>query len=227
VPVVRGPKPPDPPDPPKRDYEEFDQFAALGDQLVKACDQIERECKTINEVLDAGNVPSDSLIKSAERWLARQDEYARRVKQFQEWDAYYNRPEQYEGHYGRIKRRVVSEAVALLIGSFPHANPHEPKCYSRMMVEEIYACKPNAIILESACRHIRRTEEFMPAPARMIKAIDQECSRWCDRFDIGNTGGDGCRVEYVFEELKTALDRAQARAIDKAKAKAAPNDRPM
>ena len=49
-----------------------------------------------------------------------------------------------------------------------------PEAFGRMVIEEVYVRKPDACVLESACRRIRREKDFTPSIAEVLKAIDSE-----------------------------------------------------
>ena len=80
----------------------------------------------------------------------------------------------YDEDNGNLKRRFVKEQVALLLGSFPNAVPHNAEVYSGMLVEEIVAAEPSAVALEATCREIRRTKNFPPTPAEMLKILKEK-----------------------------------------------------
>jgi hypothetical protein len=78
----------------------------------------------------------------------------------------------------RLKRRVVEDQVALLIGSFPNGQPHTPAIYSAMLITEILATDPSAIDLEAACRTIRRTKSFLPSIKEALEVLAQMEEEW-------------------------------------------------
>ena len=101
---------------------------------------------------------------------------------------------------------MVSEQIALLLASFQNSRPGTPKAFSRMMIEELYAASPNAIVLESACRHIRRTEEnWPPSIAKLLKTIEKESSAWCDRWC------DEYDPDTIRQDLEKAIAKAEAK----------------
>ena len=80
----------------------------------------------------------------------------------------------------QLTRRVVSEQVGLLIGSFPNGVPNSPEVYTRMLIEEIFAANPSAVALEATCREIRRTKTFVPAVAEVLKVLKERAEWWKD-----------------------------------------------
>jgi hypothetical protein len=78
----------------------------------------------------------------------------------------------------RIKHRVVKEQIALLIGSFPNGQPHNPEIYTNMMVAEILATYPSAIELEATCRTIRRSKNYLPTIKEVLEVLAQIKDEW-------------------------------------------------
>jgi hypothetical protein len=132
-----------------------------------------------------------------------------------------------------LSRRVVSEQVGLLLASFQNSRPGTPKVFGRMVVEEVYANKPNACVLESACRHVRRNQDFPPSIAEMLKAIDKEGSAWCPRWEwlddvdgIDTADYRRSLLESAIAKAESMLAQAQANFAEReAKAKAAEEER--
>jgi hypothetical protein len=90
---------------------------------------------------------------------------------------FYNPDDLYDtkdGNKWRLKRRVISEQVAVLIGSFPNAGPHNPQTYAGMLTNEIAATDTNAIVLEAACREVRRTKTFPPTIAEVLEILEKQ-----------------------------------------------------
>ncbi len=80
----------------------------------------------------------------------------------------------------RLKRRVISEQVAALIGSFPNCGPHNPQTYAGMLTNEIAAADPDAITLEATCRIVRRTKNFAPTIAEVLEILKEQSSAVSD-----------------------------------------------
>jgi hypothetical protein len=81
----------------------------------------------------------------------------------------------------QITRRVVAEEVAMLIGSFPNANPTSPKVYVRMLIEEIMAANPSFVALEGTCRELRRTKTFAPTIAEVLEVLRKQEECWSEQ----------------------------------------------
>jgi hypothetical protein len=113
-----------------------------------------------------------------------------------------------------------TEQIALLLASFQNARPGTPKVFGRMLTEEVYANSPNACVLESACRQVRRTKDFPPSIAEVLKAIDKEGDAWCERWEWLDPEDGVDSDEYLRSRLETAIAEAEP-IIAKAEAKLA------
>jgi hypothetical protein len=245
VAVVKSPQLPA--TPPKREYGDFDAFVENADNLLSFFGRIsEREERLYDiqfEWVEWGdNCPIDleqakQQIQSAKwtvdsaRHLLTQFSWARkRLAECKRDERWYDRKELYQikGKGKREKwtlsRRVVSEQIAVLLGSFQNVRPGTPEAFSKMMIEEVYAANPNACVFESACRHLRRTEEdFAPSIAKVLKAIKNECEAWSDRWELLRYDGDDMRrdLEKAIAEAEAKIAPAEAKLAEReAKAKA-------
>jgi len=82
-----------------------------------------------------------------------------------------------------------------------------------MTVKEVYANDPNAVVLESACRRLRRTEEFVSVAA-ILKAIETENTAWAGRWEML----EGNIADYWQAKLGKTIGKAGS-MIAKAKTK--------
>ena len=107
----------------------------------------------------------------------------------------------------------------MLVGSFPNAGPHDAQGYTRMLIEEIYASEPGACVLESACRRIRRTMKFPPSIAEFLKVLDEEGSRWCNRWEACDTSNGNDPSQWYLQQrewLKQQIAEIKAKQEQKA-----------
>jgi hypothetical protein len=232
---------------PQRQYGDFDALAANLDQLDSLYQRIshyeDRLCAVNFEwvkyedyhVLDLDKAKqhiqsAKSCVEIAQGPLLKKEfEWARKLMAACKRDVkWYNRKELYEIKGKRQKwtlsRRVVSEQIALLLGSFQNARPGTPRVFGRMLTEEVYAARPSAIVLESACRRVRREKDFPPSIAEVLKAIKNETSAWCDRWETLEWNIDRTRqsLEKLVAEAQAKIAEAEAKLAEhEAKAKAA------
>jgi hypothetical protein len=85
---------------------------------------------------------------------------------------------QMEHGFQRATSEQIQEQLALLLGAFPSSNTPDPMVYSRMMLNEVLAAKPSVIALIMACSELRRTLQWPPPIADVLKAIRQQEMRW-------------------------------------------------
>jgi hypothetical protein len=229
VQVVSSPKLPAPK--PQRDYSSFDEFVANVDNLVSFSKVVWGYMERLDELEE------DRLVAFAKQEIVRArtnldfaknvlGQYARarkRLADFRRDAKWYDRKELYEvtgkGKHQRRKlsRRVVTEQIALLLASFQSSRPGAPKAFSRMLIEEVYAADPNACVLESACRRVRREKDFPPSIAEVLKAIKTENEAWCDRWELMEEG-DPLHEEWLrgsITEAESTIAKAEAQLAER------------
>jgi hypothetical protein len=65
----------------------------------------------------------------------------------------------------------IANHLALLLKSFPNAGKDNAEVFGRMLCEDIGAQQPTIGGLEAACRHLRRTNRFIPVIAEVLTAL--------------------------------------------------------
>jgi hypothetical protein len=200
APVIRSPRVVAKLEP--RPYVDFDDFTRIADKIVE---HSERTAEMLRKL---------DLIEA--KWIvAEWPAVAKLLAKYRQADAFYDRPALYDKAKDKwtISREFVAEQVALLVGSCPNGKPHNPETYTMMMVEEIIAARPdpdrdllNAVVLEAACRKIRRRPEpFLPAIGEMLKALTDEAERWSDRWDaVERIEGQHAMLEAAIAEARDA-----------------------
>jgi hypothetical protein len=123
-------------------------------------------------------------------------------------------PESAYGDDYRLLEARVRAATALLLGSFPNANPGNSEAYVGMMVEEVMAEDDlSLVVLESACSQIRRTSKFAPSIAELIEAIQEQVELWEPRLNAIH--GCGNVVGLIRNELKAATELVAAATAER------------
>jgi hypothetical protein len=210
----------------KREYADFDIFVENVDKLTALIERASEDQEHLSDIefewveksedhavdLKAARAKVELVKRKVQlaRYTLREFPSARKreaaCKRDEKW---YDRKELYDikGKGKREKwtlsRRVVSEQIGMLLGSFQNARPGTPKVFARMLTEEVYAYNPNACVLESACRYVRREQDFPPSIAELLKAIKKETSAWSDRWDT---------LQYGIGTLQQDLERDVAEA---------------
>jgi hypothetical protein len=179
----------------KREYFEFDAYAEVAQQLAKN-----------------GDDTFEGDVRNSH------DDLMRLYREFDAGRSFFERDELYRTRKPRrqnllgcwceheITRRVVSEKISLLIGSFPNAGPHNPETYMGMMIEEVIAANPSASALEATCRELRRTKNFAPSIAELLKELRRQAEQWRNVLGLGEDD-----IEY--------WQRLRARQIAEARGK--------
>jgi hypothetical protein len=83
---------------------------------------------------------------------------------------------------GDVRQSEVAKIVAMLVGSWPTSNIPEPTVYVQGLIEDVMALNPSFVVLESACRKLRRELKFMPSIAEVVAEIEEQKSAWHDRM---------------------------------------------
>jgi hypothetical protein len=120
---------------------------------------------------------------------------------------------------GNITEDVVRKHLALLLASFPNANPGNAEAYSGMMVEEVMAEYPTLVALESACSQIRRTSKFPPTTAEVIEAIQEHGELWSERLSAIYYGQGWMKT--FRDKVKVATELVAAEQVKREEARRA------
>ena len=175
--VVQSPRKPPAP---KREYYDFDAYAEAARMLRMRSDQIfgsgdERSPRR-------RDLPFDRpVVDDLDHWYAK----------FDAGREHYEREELYSTTKTRgdllgvcgmpeLTRRVITEKIGLLIGSFPNSSPHDAETYMGMLTEEVFAANPRASALEATCRDLRRTQKFAPAIAEVLATLRKQAETWSE-----------------------------------------------
>ena len=113
----------------------------------------------------------------------------------------------------RATSEQVQEQLALLLGAFPSSNTPDPMVYSRMMLNEVMAAEPSVITLTMACSKLRRTLQWPPSIADVLKAIREEEACWKYRLCCASAIAD----DYA-EALSKLLERRAYARTDEERA---------
>ena len=191
-------------------YSAFDDFARSVKQAAAIYAGLEAAVKAVYE-----SCPSAALERGKsvlEDYEGFGCELIRRCERDAE---VFEPPDAYDDN-GKITKGRVSKHIALLIGSFPNANPADPETYTKMLIEEVAAAALTATALEAACRKVRRTAKFIPTISEVLAAIKDEERAWDERWaaiNYADMEADTLRKKLEAESarrLAEELARAQA-----------------
>jgi hypothetical protein len=81
---------------------------------------------------------------------------------------------------GVLRRDIIMQMLAALLMSFPsyRANP----THSMRLLQETARVQPKLYVLEGACRHWVRNEDWPPVPAQMLRTLDEQEKLWERRW---------------------------------------------
>jgi hypothetical protein len=156
--------------PPK--FRDFKRFVADVESLRDYYDNVcsERCGKTEDNCWTADDVEADA------EWCQQLSARCQMgLKQF-------NRPQNLEDpndDESALSQEYVAKRIAVMVASFPNANPGSPDGYVRMLIEHVAAIEQlTEVALESACREIVETQKFAPAISEVIETINQHIGKW-------------------------------------------------
>jgi hypothetical protein len=200
---------------PARDYASFDAYVALADEVKRLRDELE----DASIALPCTDVSRDD-VQRARRMLAALPDYAVKLGRLIDDQRFYERRAFYEEDE-QITLRVVREQLTMLFTGFDNydsTNPRASEFRLGLAVNEVYAVNPKASVLESACRHIRRTRKTRkpPMPAELLEVIDEQAREWEDRWlTLDRNAERNAVVETEIgnwrEELESGIAMAVAR----------------
>jgi hypothetical protein len=207
-------------------YEAFDDFIASGEGIrrtVESMRESERILERALRAIEDGHADFERYEDdiSSNGPLAPGDlaGLIHHIRAFRESLDYYTRDEVADRkERGRVRRAVINQQVALLIGSVPSAQPHNPKVYAAMMVEEINAARVGPVSLEMACRQIRREgKSFAPSIPEMLKALKAAFERIQSIVWAANTDAEklSANLAKLHRKAKRALKIARAKRIER------------
>jgi hypothetical protein len=204
VPTVKSPKLPARKG--KLEYFEFDVYAKAMEHMmcnINALADYEDNPENRWRLTGSNNLPLFYREFAAGREAFERDEYYRERKKMRPdlndvWTKW------------EITRRVVTEKVGLLIGGFPNAGPHNPEAYMGMLIEEIIAANPRVSVLEATCRELRRSKNFAPSIAEVLKELKAQANKWYDALEIDE--GDIEHWQKEHENLRAASRAKEAKA---------------
>ena len=171
----------------KPQYRDFDRFVALADEIVHHVDAV---CALLDEedLLDGGG------MALAEELAAEWPKVAELLAKCAQADAFYDRREYYDNHGTEdevIARGVVAEKVGMLLDGFEFL-PRNAEVVVPLLIEEIIATEPNALVLESVCRQIRRMPKLrrIPEIGDILALLQQHRERWGERWECMRIAAD-------------------------------------
>jgi hypothetical protein len=186
-------------------------FAAEADDLAEHYGELQKARQNIRSVSQTPQLANaQKYLDEASALLRRHDKNFRGVAKELELalNEQFSPDDAYDDDYRLLEARVRA-AIALLLASFPNANPGNSEAYVGMMVEEVMAEDDvSLVVLESACSQIRRTSKFPPTTAEVIEAIREQAEFWQPRLNAIHSCAN--LVGWIRLELPAAQDELTA-----------------
>lgn len=113
-------------------------------------------------------------------------------------------PEGWWDDNGDVVFSEVAKMITLLMGSFPTSKIPEPEIFVRVLLDDVMVLQPSFVELESACRHLRQTQKFMPSISEVIDEIKRQEKLWSVRWSTAVV------AEEIYNDLRDALAEATA-----------------
>ena len=181
-------------------YAAFDNYWSELKHLSEASRDIRKAASDVY-----AHCPS-SQLESGERQLARCERIKRDIEELYEKRDQLDPEEAYDDD-GNILRATVALHVSMLVGSFPNANPSDPKVYVGMLIKEVTA-KPfiTVTLLEAAFRSLRRSARFLPTISEVLSELEQE-DVYDERMD--NLIGFDAVVDKLRKNLQAEKSRRE------------------
>lgn len=105
-----------------------------------------------------------------------------------------------------LKRSVIGERVAQLVGAFPNGAPCDPVIYVTMMVHNISLVDELIMpALDAAIWEIIGTKKFLPAVSEVLEIVNRQTKQWNERsWAIRDLADMSCRIVTRIEALRLA-----------------------
>jgi hypothetical protein len=120
-----------------------------------------------------------------------------------------------------LRRGVIGERLAMLVGAFPNGAPSDPVVYVTTLVESIVTVEDLCLpALDAAVWEIVGTMKFIPAIEVLVE-LNRQQEKWSDRFwAIHNLGNKSRRLLTRIDALESEAQRIAAERAEQQQAAA-------
>ena len=160
---------------PRNKWRAFRRLAELGDELVERCDTINDLARQIRKREPGQPLPDcGATLNDYDR--QRIAEFEKLLELLNPEDNY---EEEDEDDRVYLKRKVIKQRLALLVGSKHIGQPTTPEAYTGMLLEHVAGLDPfSYLALESACRELETEKKFLPDISEVVEAIQRHDKLW-------------------------------------------------
>jgi hypothetical protein len=159
---------------PLNKWRKFRRLSELGDELIERCNTINDLARQIRKREPGQPLPDCGGLNDYDR--QRIAEFGQLLELLNPEDNY---EEEDEDDCVYLKRKVIRNRLALLIGSKHIGQPTTPEAYTTMLLEHVAGLDPfSYLALESACRGLETENKFLPDISEVVAAIQQHDELW-------------------------------------------------
>jgi hypothetical protein len=196
-------------------WKAIEQLISAADELIGRMDEL-RDCQQRMWVYvypdGAEKLPTDEELELSDYDMERLTECHELLAMLD--------PEKDYDDDGSLKKTIIRNRLAALVGAFPAGAPATPQVYTRMLLERVAAEDITALALETACREIESTKKFLPAISEVLPVIREHITAWSKRLDaIKGIKGYSARLIIELERPKKEAMKAALKEIDEARQK--------
>ena len=185
------------------------QFAADADELVDLFNELDDLPDVVREKIKEleSREQFDKLFADAKR-TATLSEYTSDVQARCEAALQRFDPEAaYEdaNPEANLKRSVIGERVAMLVGSFANASPGDPQVFVTAVIESICAVDVSLPALDAAIWQLTGTKKFIPAVSEVLEIMNEQQEVWGKRLEA---------IWRIDHKSRRTLERIEALEIE-------------
>jgi hypothetical protein len=108
-----------------------------------------------------------------------------------------------------LKRVVIGDRIAVMLGAFPNANPGDPEVFVRNLIENVSSVELTLPALDAAIWEIVGTMKFIPAVSEVMQVVTEQCAKWTERFyAIGSLAEQSRRIVAKLDALQIEMQEA-------------------
>jgi hypothetical protein len=192
----------------------LNRFAADADRIVRRYNELndlpDFVLQKIEAMKNGEQMDATSLIADAKKaaTLSKHDEalLARCQTALQLFEPEGN----YDDDDNRLKRGVIGERIAVLVGAFPGGSPCDPLVFVTTLVESVCAIDYLTVTaLDAAIWRIVGTMKFIPAVSEVLEIVNKQQADWMKRF---------CSIHGIAESSHWAMGEVEALQAEAEKA---------
>jgi hypothetical protein len=176
------------------------QLAADADHLVWRYDVLNDLPDTFRETIEVAKSPEQiaELIAAAKNTAALNERDQATLAKCEATLQRLDPPSNYEDDgQGNLKRSVIGERVAMLVGGFPNGAPSDPAVFVRLLFEAVSSVECLSLpALDSAVWEVLETKNFFPTISEVQEIVLKQRSLWGKRI---------CAIEEIAETSIWAL----------------------